>query len=65
MKNTLKILAWLSGAIGFIMMVIGIIAVAAGGILWNHMWSNYFYPAYNFLLLGIFLLLGSMVSEKK
>ena len=64
MKNTLKLLAWPSGAIGIIMMIIGIIAVAAGGILWNHMWSNYFYPAYNFLLLGIFLFLGAMLSEK-
>jgi hypothetical protein len=63
MKNTLKMLAWLSGAIGIILMIIGIIAVAAGGILWNHMWSNYFYPAYNFLLLGIFLLLGALSTE--
>jgi len=65
MKNTLKILAWLSGAIGIIMMIIGTIAVLAGGILWNHMWSSYFYPAYNFLLLGIFLFLGAMVSKEK
>lgn len=64
MKNMLKMLAWLSGAIGIIMMVIGTIAVFAGGILWNHMWSNYFYPAYNFLLLGIFLFLGSIVSKE-
>ena len=65
MKNTLKILAWFSGAIGIIMMIVGTIAVLAGGILWNHMWSNYFYPSYNFLLLGIFLFMGSMVSKEK
>ena len=65
MKNTLKMIAWFSGAIGIVMMLIGIIAVAAGGIFLNHMWSNYFYPAYNFLLLGIFLFLGAMASEQK
>lgn len=64
MKNTLKLLAWLSGAIGIVMMIIGMIAVAAGGVLWNHMWSNYFYPAYNFVLLGIFLFLGSITSKE-
>lgn len=57
-------LAWLNGAIGIIMMIVGIIAVAVGGILWNHMWSSYFYPAYNFLLLGIFLLLAAGSSNE-
>jgi hypothetical protein len=65
MKNTLKMLAWLSGAIGIIMMLVGIIALTAGGILWEHMWSSYFYPSYNFLLLGIFLFLGAMGSKEK
>ena len=65
MKNTLKMLAWFSGSIGIIMMVIGTIAVLAGGILWNHMWSNYFYPAYNFLLLGIFLFVATLVDKKE
>ncbi len=64
MKNTLKNIAWLSGAIGIVMMILGVISVIAGGVLWNHMWSNYFYPAYNFLLLGIFLFLASMVSKE-
>ena len=64
MKKNLKLLAWLSGAIGIIMMIIGIIAVAAGGILWDHMWSSYFYPAYNFLLLGIFLFMGAALSTE-
>jgi len=59
MKNTLKLLAWLSGAIGIIMMIVGTIAVFAGGILWNHMWSNFFYPALNFLFLGLFFFRGS------
>ena len=63
MKNTLKMLAWFSGAVGIIMMLVGIIAVIAGGILWEHMWSSYFYPAYNFLLLGIFLFVGAGSTE--
>ena len=63
MKNIVKNIAWFSGAIGIVMMIIGIIAAIAGGILWNHRWSNYFYPAYNFLLLGIFLFLGSLLSK--
>lgn len=64
MKNKLKLLGWISGAIGIAMMLIGIIAVFAGGILLNHMWSNYFYPAYNFLLLGTFLFLAALVDKK-
>jgi len=64
MKNKLKLFAWISGAIAMAMMLLGIIAVFAGGILMNHMWSNYFYPAYNFLLLGIFLFLASMLDKK-
>lgn len=63
MKNTLKMLAWSTGAIGIIMMIIGIIAFVSGGILWEHMWSSYFYPSYNFLLLGIFLFLGAGSTE--
>jgi hypothetical protein len=64
MKNALKNLAWLSGAIGIVMMIVGIIAVVVGGILWDHMWSNYFYPAYNFLLLGIFLFVGILATKE-
>jgi hypothetical protein len=63
MKNLLKLLAWLSGAIGIVMMILGTVAVLAGGIFWNHMWSTYFYPAYHFLLLGIFLFLGAIVIK--
>lgn len=65
MKNSLKLLGWISGAIGMVMMLLGIIAVFAGGVLMNHMWSNYYYPAYNFLLLGIFLLLAAMLNKKE
>lgn len=57
MKNICKIVAWVSSSIGVIMMLLGIIAVISGGIFLNHRWSNYFYPAYNFLLLGILSLL--------
>jgi len=65
MKNTLNMTAWVSGAIAVVMMLLGIIAVFTGGVLFHHMWSNYFYPAYNFLLLGIFLFLGGMASKEK
>jgi hypothetical protein len=65
MKNTLKMLAWLCGAIGILMMILGVIAVFAGGIFMNHMWSNYFYPAYNFLLMGIFLFMAVLVTKEK
>ena len=65
MKSKLKLLAWIRGAIAMVMMLLGIIAVFAGGILMNHMWSNYFYPAYNFLLLGIFLFVATLVDKKE
>lgn len=65
MKSKLKLLAWISGAIAMVMMLLGIIAVFAGGVLMNHMWSNYFYPAYNFLLLGIFLFVAALIDKKE
>jgi hypothetical protein len=65
MKNILKLSAWLCGTVAIVMMLLGIIAVFTGGIFMNHMWSNYFYPAYNFLLLGIFLFLANIVSKEK
>lgn len=65
MKNTLQLFGWLCGAIAIVMMLLGIIAVFAGGIFLNHMWSNYFYPAYNFLMLGIFLFVASLVGKKE
>jgi hypothetical protein len=64
MKNALKILAWVSGGVGIIMMLLGIIAVLNGDRFMGHFWSNYFYPAYNFLLLGIFLFVGVLVQKK-
>ncbi len=64
MKNTLQLLGWLSGAIAIVMMLLGIIAVISGGIFLDHMWSNYFYPAYNFLLLGIFLFVAALIPKE-
>lgn len=58
MKKLLQITGWLSGAIGLVLIILGIIAVLAGGILFNHYWSNYFYPAGVFLLFGIFVFMG-------
>jgi hypothetical protein len=65
MKNSLKILAWVSGSVGIIMMLLGSIAVINGDHFLGHFWSNYFYPAYNFILLGIFLFLAAIVQKGK
>lgn len=64
MKNILKLLAWFCGAIGIVVMIIGSIAVLSGGILWMHRWSNYFYLAYNFITLGIFFFLATLVNRE-
>jgi hypothetical protein len=64
MKKNLKMIAWGSGAIGILMMLLGIIARLAGGILLGHMWSSYFYPAEVFLLLGIFLFVAVRVWDE-
>ena len=56
--------AWLCGAVAGIMMLLGVIAVLAGNHLMGHFWANYFYPAYNFLLLGIFLFLAILVNRE-
>jgi hypothetical protein len=65
MKQILKFSGWLSGAVAIIMILLGVIAVLSGGIFLNHMWSNYFYPAYNFIMLGIFLFIASMNTTTK
>ncbi|MEI6059967.1 MAG: hypothetical protein WCR72_04625 [Bacteroidota bacterium] len=65
MKNILKNLAWLSGAVGVLLMILGMIAVLAGNKLFGHFWTTYFYPAYNFLLLGIFFFLAMLVPKEK
>jgi len=65
MKNVFKILAWVNGGVGIIMMLLGSIAVLNGDRFLGHFWSNYFYPAYNFILLGIFLFLASLVQKAK
>jgi hypothetical protein len=65
MNNTLKILAWISGGVGIIMMLLGIIAALNDNHFLGHFWSSYFYPAYNFLLLGIFLFVATMVQKEK
>lgn len=58
MKKLIKLAAWLSGTVGALLMLLGIIARLAGGVLFNHYWANYFYSAETFLLLGIFLFVG-------
>ncbi|MBK7212175.1 MAG: hypothetical protein IPH88_02520 [Bacteroidales bacterium] len=64
MKKLFVILAWINGVVGFILMLLGIIAVLAGDRFLGHFWSNYFYPAYNFILMGIFFFLAIMIHSK-
>jgi hypothetical protein len=65
MKNILKISAWVIGGIGIMMMLLGIIAVINDNHFLGHFWQSYFYPAYNFLLLGIFLFVAVLVMKDK
>ncbi|MBE0676060.1 MAG: hypothetical protein IH591_15500, partial [Bacteroidales bacterium] len=62
MRKILTILAWLIGGLGGLMMFTGAIAVLAGGILWDHYWSSYFFPGCGFVVLAIFIFLGISVS---
>ncbi len=63
MKRLLVLLGWATGAVGVIMMIMGVIAVFTGGILFDHMWSNLFYPGSSFIMLGIFLFLGALLYD--
>jgi hypothetical protein len=65
MRNIFKILAWINGGVGIILMLLGGIAVLAGDRFLGHFWSNYFYPAYNFILLGIFFFLAIATCKDK
>jgi hypothetical protein len=65
MKKLLVLAAWANGLVAIVLMLLGIIARLAGGILMNHWWANYFYPAGVFLLLGIFLFIGAWFWERK
>jgi len=66
MKKLFCILSWLSGLFGIALMVLGgvkfILEIEFLGI---KNWQNVFYPAYNFLLLAILLLLASREDCKK
>mgnify|MGYP001130270225 FL=1 len=63
MKRLLVLLGWAAGAAGVIMMILGIAARMVGGILWNHWWSNYFYPGAVFIILGIFFFMGALLCD--
>jgi hypothetical protein len=58
-------MAWINGAVGLILMLLGIIAVINGDRFLGHFWSNYFYPAYNFILLGMFFFLAILICKDK
>ncbi|HSV76001.1 MAG TPA: hypothetical protein VLH37_03115 [Bacteroidales bacterium] len=64
MTKILCILGWICGAVGAAMMLLGVIAVFAGGIFLDSMWQNYFYPGVGFLVLGIFLFNGLCCCKK-
>jgi multisubunit Na+/H+ antiporter MnhB subunit len=63
MRSFFKIMAWINGAVGIVLMLLGIIAVLAGDRFLGHFWSNYFYPAYNFILLGMFFFLAILINK--
>jgi len=65
MKKLIIWAGWASGAAGALLMLLGVIARLAGGILMNHAWSNYFYPGTCFIILGIFLFTGAASCVKK
>ncbi|HSV88277.1 MAG TPA: hypothetical protein VLH61_06510 [Bacteroidales bacterium] len=54
MVKILTILGWLSGAVGVVMMLLGVISVFAGGVFLDSHWKNYFYPGVGFVILGVF-----------
>jgi len=64
MKKLLEALAWTSGAVGALMIILGVISRLAGGILFQHRWSNYFYPGGVFVVLGIFLFMGVIICRE-
>jgi hypothetical protein len=66
MKKLFCVLSWLSGLFGVGMMLIGCIKFILGTeFLGIKNWENVYYPAYNFLLLAILLLLASRGDCKK
>ena len=62
MKKILNLAGWITGGAGALMMLIGTIAVLAGGILANHHWTNYFFPGESLVVLGIFCFLGAKTT---
>jgi hypothetical protein len=66
MKKIFCVLSWLSGLLGVGMMLLGSIKFILGTeFLGVKNWENAYYPAYNFLLLAILLLLASRGECKK
>ena len=67
MKNPLNILAWLSGALGILFIIVGLIAlgvtVFSGKFFLGHRWESFFYPATPLVMIGIFLFLAIIVNK--
>jgi hypothetical protein len=64
MKKMFEYGAWVTGVAGVILMLLGMIARLAGGIVMNHRWDNYFDTGVGFIILGIFFLLAWLVWGK-
>ena len=67
MKNPLNLLAWLSGAVGIVFIILGVIAlgfsVFAHDFFLGHRWESFFYPATPFVMVGMFFFLASIVNK--
>lgn len=64
MKRVLVILAWLSGAVGMTMMMMGLIILFTGDTLWSHTCANFIYPGTSFLILGIFFFMAASNARR-
>ncbi|MFZ5430236.1 MAG: hypothetical protein ACOZDD_08390 [Bacteroidota bacterium] len=64
MKRVLVILAWLSGAVGMTMMLMGLIVLFTGETLWSQTCSNFVYPGTSFIVLGIFFFMAASNARR-
>ncbi|MCD4745928.1 MAG: hypothetical protein K8R58_06480 [Bacteroidales bacterium] len=61
----MKYIGWISGALGALLMLFGVIAFFSGEFLTVKNHFNYFYIANSFLFLGIFCFLCDMNCKNK
>lgn len=66
MKKMFCVIAWISGVIGIVLMLVGGIRFfTENPFLGIKNWDNAFYPAYNFLLLSLLMVVASRQECKK